>query len=70
MAVLGLPVILFGLILTRALVLWQPFAGFVSKELGQGTLINVEAGKTTDVGQIKLDPSKVRIDPSKIQGSL
>jgi hypothetical protein len=36
----------------------------------QGILINGEAGKTTDVGHIKLEPSRIKIDPSKIQGSL
>ncbi len=54
----------------QRLVLWQPSAGWVLEELGQGKLINVEVDKTTDVGQIKLDPSKVRIDPSRVQGSL
>jgi hypothetical protein len=54
----------------QRLVLWQPAAGFVLKEMSQGTLVNVEAGKTTDVGTIKLEPQIVKIDPSMIQGSL
>jgi hypothetical protein len=51
----------------QRLVLWHPSAGFVLKERGEGVLINVEAGKTTDVGQITLDPSRSRIEPSKFQ---
>ncbi len=53
----------------QRLVLWHPSTGFVLKELAQGVLINVEAEKTTDVGQIKLDPSRIRIEPSKFQVS-
>lgn len=45
---------------TQKIVLWQKKVGFVTKGGAQGQEVVVEAGKTTDLGEIKLDPAKVK----------
>lgn len=44
----------------QKLVLWQPAVGYVTAGAASGMGVLVEAGKTTDVGELKLDPSKVK----------
>ena len=39
------------------LVIWHP-SGFVLKELARGKPLSIVAGQVTDVGDVKLDPSK------------
>jgi hypothetical protein len=43
------------------LALWHPASGFVLRERGGGLNVKVTAGRTADVGEIKLDPARVRI---------
>ncbi|MGE3821724.1 MAG: hypothetical protein AB7I30_20115 [Isosphaeraceae bacterium] len=44
----------------QKLVVWQESVGYVTVGLAAGMPVTVEPSKTTDVGEIKLDPSKVR----------
>jgi plastocyanin len=48
---------------TQNLVIWQGLTGYVTQGAARGMPIKVEAGKTTDVGDIKLDPAKVKNMP-------
>lgn len=45
---------------TQNLVVWQAAVGYASEGLARGTPVTVTAGKTTDVGEIKLNPAKVK----------
>ncbi len=42
------------------LAVWQEKVGYVNEGKAKGSPITVKAGAATDVGQIKLDPSKVK----------
>ena len=42
------------------LVIWQSAVGFVNPGLARGMPVNVASGKTTDVGEVPLDPAKVK----------
>lgn len=42
------------------IVVWQEKAGYVTVGGNKGMPVKVEAGKATDVGEIKLDPTKVK----------
>ena len=41
-------------------VLWEPAVGYVTSGAASGMPVTVEAGKTTDVGELQLDPKKVK----------
>ena len=45
---------------TQNVVIWQEKVGFVNTGGNKGMPVTVEAGKATDVGEIKLDPTKVK----------
>ena len=42
------------------LVVWQEKVGYVTEGAARGKPVKVEAGKVTDVGEIKIDPAKVK----------
>lgn len=42
------------------LIVWQNKVGYVTEGLGKGVPVTVTAGATTDIGTIKLDPSKIK----------
>jgi hypothetical protein len=44
----------------QKLVIWQASVGYATPGLAQGMPVPVKAGEVTDVGEIKLDPSKVK----------
>lgn len=44
----------------QKLVIWQPAVGYVTPGAGSGMAVDVAAGKSKDIGEIKLDPSKVK----------
>lgn len=44
----------------QKIVLWQESVGYATPGLATGMPVTVEAGKTTELGEIKLDPAKVR----------
>ncbi len=44
----------------QKLVVWQSNVGYVTEGKAAGTSVKVEAGKTTDVGEIKLLPSAIK----------
>jgi len=44
----------------QKLVVWQEKVGYVTEGLAAGQAVQVEPGKATDVGAIKLDPAKVK----------
>jgi hypothetical protein len=45
---------------TQNLVLWQEAVGYVTPGFARGMAVQVSPGKVTDVGEIKLDPTKVK----------
>lgn len=45
---------------TQNLVVWQAAVGYVTPGLIRGTPVTVTAGKSTDMGSVKLDPAKVK----------
>ena len=45
----------------QKLVIWQESVGYTTQGAAQGMPVTVEADKTTDVGEIRLDPSRVRL---------
>ena len=45
----------------QKLVVWQPAIGYVTAGFGSGMAVTSEAGKTTDVGALKIDPAKVKL---------
>lgn len=45
----------------QKLVIWQESAGYTTPNAAQGMPVPVEAGKVTDVGEIRLDPSRVKL---------
>lgn len=51
----------------QKLVVWQETVGYATPGLAAGMSVNVQAGKTSDVGAIKLDPSKVKIEPGRYE---
>jgi hypothetical protein len=42
------------------LILWQAAVGYANPGLARGMPVKVEAGKATDIGDVKLDPAKVK----------
>ncbi|WZO96477.1 hypothetical protein EP7_003470 [Isosphaeraceae bacterium EP7] len=42
------------------IVVWQDKVGYVTAGLGRGQVVNVTAGATVDIGDVKLDPAKVK----------
>jgi hypothetical protein len=44
----------------QKLIVWQERTGFVTSGKSSGQTVNVEAGKTVDVGEIVLDPANVK----------
>ena len=42
------------------LVIWQSAVGFVNPGLARGMPVTAAAGKTTDLGDVALDPAKVK----------
>lgn len=42
------------------LVVWQEEVGYVTPNMARGQEVEVKAGETTDVGEVKLDPAKVK----------
>lgn len=44
----------------QSLVVWQEKVGYANPEGSRGTTVMVQAGQTTDVGVITLDPGKVK----------
>jgi hypothetical protein len=51
----------------QKLVVWQETVGYASNGAAAGMAVTVQAGKTTDVGNITLDPAKVKIDENRYQ---
>ncbi len=45
----------------QKLVVWQEASGYVTPGAGSGMPVTVEAGKTVDLGEIKLDPAKAKL---------
>lgn len=46
----------------QKIVVWQKSVGYATEGGAQGMVVQVEADKTTDLGEIKLDPTKVRLN--------
>ena len=44
----------------QKLVIWQELVGYATPGLAQGIPVSVKAGETTDLGEVKLDPTKIR----------
>ncbi|MFO0953924.1 MAG: hypothetical protein U0835_22760 [Isosphaeraceae bacterium] len=44
----------------QKIVVWQELVGYATPGLAQGTPVVVKAGEVTDIGDVKLDPSKIR----------
>jgi len=45
---------------TQNLVVWQEKVGYVTEGMARGQAVKVQAGQSTDIGAIKLDPAKVK----------
>ncbi len=46
---------------TYKMVIWEAAVGYATSGGGAGMEVKCEAGKTTDIGEIKLDPAKVKL---------
>jgi hypothetical protein len=44
----------------QKLILWQEAVGYVNADGNKGMAVQVEPGKATDIGAIKIDPAKVK----------
>jgi hypothetical protein len=44
----------------QKLVIWQEKVGYVTEGLAGGQAVKVQAGRTADMGAIKVDPAKVK----------
>jgi hypothetical protein len=42
------------------LIVWQGKVGYVNQGFGRGMPVEVKAGETTDVGDVKIDPARVK----------
>jgi hypothetical protein len=42
------------------LIVWQAAVGYVNQGFARGMPVNVVAGQTTDIGELKVDPAKVK----------